>query len=310
MAFTHTFGQISPIIPYIFTAPFYFAREIELGVMTQTAGAFGHVASALNFFVNYYTYLAGFKSVVDRLNSFDVAIDQAEALSNAGPARVARASDIPRIDLEDVDLFLPDGRRIVETKHLVLAEGENVALSGPSGSGKSTLFRAIAGIWPFGEGRIHIPAGIRVMVVPAKAYIPISTLRAAVTYPAVPGTYLDDDIRRALVDAHLGDLVNELDREEVWSQRLSSGEQQRVALARALLMRPDWLFLDESTSTVDEKLEAELYAMLARRLPKTTIMSIGHRSAVVRLHQRHLEMCPEGDHSTLRDTGRVLAPAE
>ena len=133
----------------------------------------------------------------------------------------------------------------METKHLVLAEGENVALSGPSGSGKSTLFRAIAGIWPFGEGRIHIPAGIRVMVVPAKPYIPISTLRAAVTYPAVPGTYSDDDIRRALVDAHLGDLVNELDREEVWSQRLSSGEQQRVALARALLMRPDWLFLDE-----------------------------------------------------------------
>ena len=140
--------------------------------------------------------------------------------------------------------------------------------------------------------------------------IPISTLRAAVTYPAVPGTYSDDDIRRALVDAHLGDLVNELDREEVWSQRLSSGEQQRVALARALLMRPDWLFLDESTSAVDEKLEAELYAVLARRLPKTTIMSIGHRSAVVRLHQRHIEMCPEGDHFTLYDTARVMAPAE
>ena len=309
-AFTHTFGQISPIIPYIFTAPFYFARKIELGVMTQTAGAFGHVANALTFFVNYYTYLAGFKSVVDRLNSFDMAIDQAEVLSKSGPARVARASDTPRIDLEDVDLFLPDGKLIVDTKHLVLAEGENVALSGPSGSGKSTLFRAIAGIWPFGEGRIHIPAGIRVMVVPAKPYIPISTLRAAVTYPAVPGTYSDDDIRRALLDANLGDLVNELDREELWSQRLSSGEQQRVALARALLMRPDWLFLDESTSAVDEKLEAELYTVLARRLPTTTIMSIGHRSAVVKLHQRHLEMCPEGDHSTLRDTARVVAPAE
>ena len=94
-AFTHTFGQISPIIPYIFTAPFYFARKIELGVMTQTAGAFGHVANALTFFVNYYTYLAGFKSVVDRLNSFDLAIDQAEALSKSGPARVARASDTP-----------------------------------------------------------------------------------------------------------------------------------------------------------------------------------------------------------------------
>ena len=237
-AFTHTFGQISPIIPYIFTAPFYFARKIELGVMTQTAGAFGHLAGALTFFVNYYTYLAGFKSVVDRLTSFDAAIDQAQALSDAGPKRIASIGGTPRIDLEDVDLFLPGGRRTVETKHLVLAEGESVVLSGPSGSGKSTLFRAIAGIWPFGAGGIRSPAGIRIMVVPAKPYIPISTLRAAVTYPGVPGTYSDDDIRRAFTDAHLGDLVSELNREEVWSQRLSSGEQQRVALARALLMSP------------------------------------------------------------------------
>jgi len=306
-AFTQTFGQLSPIIPFIFTAPFYFARKIELGVMTQTAGAFAQVANALTFFVNYYAYLAGFKSVVDRLNSFDVAIDQAQALSGAGPARVANAGGTPRIDLEDVDLFLPDGRRIVETKHLVLAGGQSVALSGPSGSGKSTLFRAISGIWPYGEGRICSPEGIHVMVVPPKPYIPISTLRAAVTYPALLGRYSDDDIRRALVDAHLSDLVDQIDREDVWSQRLSSGEQQRLALARALLMRPDWLFLDESTSAVDEKLEAELYAALAQRLPKTTIVSIGHRSAVVRLHQRHLEMRPEDGHFALRDAAKVAA---
>src|SRR6516225_3896270 len=122
-AFTHVFGQLSPIIPYIFTAPFYFARKIELGVMTQTAGAFGHVASALTFFIHYYTYLAGFKSVVDRLSSFDAAIDQAEALSDAGPKR-ASVDSTPRIDLENIDLSLPDGRCAVETKHLVLAEGE------------------------------------------------------------------------------------------------------------------------------------------------------------------------------------------
>jgi putative ATP-binding cassette transporter len=185
--------------------------------------------------------------------------------------------------------------------------GESVVLSGPSGSGKSTLFRAIAGIWPFGAGDIQCPPGIRTMVVPAKPYIPINTLRAAVTYPAVPGAYSDDEIRGALADVQLGNLIDELDREEVWSQRLSSGEQQRVALARALLMRPDWLFLDESTSAVEEKLEAELYAILARRLPKTTIMSIGHRSAVVRLHQRHLEMSAEGDHFTVRDSAEVAA---
>ena len=305
--FTQIFGQISPIIPYIFTAPFYFAGKIELGVMTQTASAFGRVADAMTFFVNYYTYLAGFKSVVDRLNSFDAAIEQAQALSGAGPAHVAAAAGVAAIDLDDIDLALPDARHVLKNKHLELAPHENVALSGRSGSGKSTLFRAIGGIWPFGSGRISAPAGIRTMVVPTKPYIPISTLRSAVTYPAVPGTYSDDDIRDALQAAQLGQLAGELDHEEVWSQRLSSGEQQRLAIARAVLCRPDWLFLDEATCAIDEKLEAELYAMLAQRLPNTTIVSIGHRSAVVGLHRRHIEMSPDGDHFTLRDVPKAEA---
>jgi SbmA/BacA-like family len=157
-AFTHTFGQISPIIPYIFTAPFYFAREIELGVMTQTAGAFGHVASALTFFVNYYTYLAGFKSVVDRLNSFDIAIDQAEALSNAGPARVdhravhtpVQNSEGPFADKPRSQQYLSTGRSklwplkvmswgrnwpILSTKSLInLASGRSPTCGAPSAS--------------------------------------------------------------------------------------------------------------------------------------------------------------------------------
>ena len=305
-AFTQTFGQLSPIIPFIFTAPFYFLGKIELGVMTQTAQAFGRVADSLTFFVNYYTYLAGFKSVVDRLNSFDVAIDQAQALASAGPARVAGPAG-GDIVLDDVALALPDGRNIFDSEHVDFGAGESVLVSGPSGSGKSTLFRAISGLWPYGGGRIARPDRANVMVIPPKPYIPIGTLRSAVSYPAVPGTYRDEDIRAALTDAHLGALAKELDHEEVWSQRLSSGEQQRLALARALLRRPDWLLLDESTSAVEEKLEAELYAMLAKRLPKTTIVSIGHRSTLAPLHRRHLEMSPEGDHFTLRDVAKADA---
>jgi putative ATP-binding cassette transporter len=305
--FTAAFGQISPIIPFIFTAPFYFAGKIALGTMTQTADAFGRVSGALTFFVTYYNSLAGFKSVVDRLNSFDGAIDHAEALAGAGPAHIDAGAGAKDVAFDDVDLKLPDGKRIVDIKHLDLAGGQSVAISGPSGTGKSTLFRAIAGIWPYGGGRISAPQGTHVMVVPPKPYIPIGTLRAAVTYPAVAGTYRDEEIRSALVDADLANLVGEIDHQEVWSQRLSSGEQQRLAVARALLIRPDWLLLDESTSAVEEKLEAELYAMLVRRLPNTTIVSIGHRSTLIPLHQRHLEMAPEGDHYTLRDAAKVEA---
>lgn len=297
-AFTATFGQISPIIPYIFTAPFYFPRKIELGTMTQTADAFGRVSNALTFFVDYYTYLAAFKSVVDRLTSFDAAIDQARALTQSGPARLAARAGSGAIDLDDV--ALPNGAPILEVDRLRLDPSQSVALTGASGSGKSTLFRAMAGIWPFGRGRILKPADTAVMVIPAKPYIPIGPLRAAISYPAVAGTYDDENIRAALLAARIGELANDLDREEVWSQRLSSGEQQRLALTRALLLRPDWLLLDEATSAVPESLEAELYAMLAQWLPHTTILSIGHRSTIVALHHRHLETTREGDHFRLR----------
>jgi vitamin B12/bleomycin/antimicrobial peptide transport system ATP-binding/permease protein len=308
LAFTQTFGQISGIIPSVLTAPFFFAGTIQLGDMTQTTDAFSKVSDALTFFIDYYTQLANFKSVVDRLSSFDDAIEQACALEAAGPERSpAPAVARQEIGLEKLDIALPDGRHIVSAKDLAFARGENVLLTGPSGSGKSTLFRTISGIWPYGEGRIRIPEGATVMVVPQKPYIPIATLRAAVTYPAEPGTYGDDAIVTALRDARLGGLVDQLDREDVWSQRLSGGEQQRIALARALLMRPDWLFLDESTSALDENLEAEMYTALAEHLPKTTVISIGHRSTLAAFHRRRLDMTPEGDHFTPRDVARIAA---
>jgi vitamin B12/bleomycin/antimicrobial peptide transport system ATP-binding/permease protein len=306
LSFTATFRQLSPIIPFIFTAPFYFAGTIALGIMTQTAGAFSQVESALTIFVSYYNSLAGFKSVVDRLTSFDDAIEKAKALGSMGPKRVAAGG--VGTALEDVHIALPDGTRIVETERLALPLGESALLAGPSGSGKSTLFRAISGIWPYGEGSIHIPDGASVMVVPQKPYIPMGTLRTAITYPKPSDAYSDEKVRQALVDVRLGNLLACVDREEIWSQRLSGGEQQRVALARALLTQPDWLFLDESTSALDEKLEAELYKMLATRLPKTTLVSIGHRSTLGAFHARRIDMTEtESGRFTPRDVPAAAA---
>jgi putative ATP-binding cassette transporter len=302
LAFTALYGQISPIIPYIFAAPFYFAGTIQLGVMTQTAQAFGRVESALNFFVNYYASLANFKSVVDRLTSFVGAIERAKTLATTGPNCEPAPAGATAVAIEDLDIALPDGRHIIAADRLAFAAGESALVSGPSGSGKSTLFRSLSGIWPFGEGCIHVPDGAVVMVMPQKPYIPIGTLRAAVSYPAAPDAYKDQDIRQALGDAQIGFLADQLDREDMWSQRLSGGEQQRLAIARALLERPGWLFMDEATSALDEKLEAALYRMLKQRLPNTTIISIGHRSTLTAFHARHIHMV-EGTvgQFTLRD---------
>jgi len=291
-AFTASYGQLSPIIPFVVAAPFYFAGKITLGIMTQTARAFGSVNEALTFFVTYYVSLADFKSVLDRLTSFDLAIENAKTPGFSPHAGANTPAARKHLDIEALTVRLPAGREIVEDASLRLSEAEPALLTGPSGSGKSTLFRAISGIWPYADGAITLPADARILLLPQKPYIPIGTLRTAVTYPESPDRYDDAAIAGALRAAKLGDFIGELDVEGIWQQRLSGGEQQRLAIARAILARPDWLFLDEATSSMDEAMEVEIYETLAKTLPETTIVSIGHHASLAQFHKRRLEMRP------------------
>jgi vitamin B12/bleomycin/antimicrobial peptide transport system ATP-binding/permease protein len=294
VAFTSFFSQFSQVIPYIVTAPFYFTGKIALGIMTQTADAFNNVNSALTIVVNYYVYMADFKAVLDRLTSFDEAIERAQAL-NTMPG-FAKATGEPSGDLKlgDVTARLPNGQEIVKEANLQLSAEEPLLLTGPSGSGKSTLFRVVSGIWPFGQGVIEVPAGARVMLLPQKPYIPIGTLRAALSYPEAPDHFDDAALQSVLETALLPELISQLDVEEMWSQRLSGGELQRLAIARALLVKPDWLFLDEATTAMDEAMEAKIYKALSEKLPQTAIVSIGHRGTLQQFHKRRLEMNPAG----------------
>jgi len=290
LTFTTSYFQANAVIPYIIVAPYFFLGKITLGQMTQTAGAFGRVESALAFFIARYQSLATYKAVVERLTTFRLAIDEARELGTK-PPRIERTVHSGRdLVLHDLLLCLPDGREIVRVDRLRIEAHTTTLLSGPSGSGKSTLFRAISGIWPYGRGTIERPADATVMLLPQRPYLPSGTLRTAVTYPAAAGTYGDTAVREALELACLATLACEIDSEDNWPQRLSGGEQQRLAIARAILDKPDWLFLDEATSALDEELEAEIYRILREVLPNTTIVSIGHRSTLIALHRRHIEM--------------------
>jgi putative ATP-binding cassette transporter len=302
-AFTASYSQISPFIPYIVAAPFYFAGKITLGIMTQTARAFGNVNESLTFFVTYYVSLAEFKSVLDRLISFDAALEAAHSYGSGLRHGTEVLNTGKNIDIAAFTLELPGGRAIVQSSDLHFSANQPVLLTGPSGSGKSTLFRAISGIWPFGKGTVTLPANCKVMLLPQKPYLPNGTLKAAITYPSQPGNFHDDEIRDVLTAAQLDHFVDNLDVEDIWSQRLSGGEQQRLSLARALLAKPDWLFLDEATAAMEETMEAKLYQTLADKLPGTTIISIGHRSSLVQFHKRYLAMRPA-------DTTGLFTPSE
>jgi putative ATP-binding cassette transporter len=287
-AFTSLYGQISPIIPYVFAAPFYFSGKIALGVMTQTASAFGHVEGALTFFINYYTSLAGFGAVLERLSGFDAAIEAAQA---PGGFKVVHA-ETP--GLRGANIALPDGRILLNKVDLVLRKGRNLLVTGPSGVGKSTLFRAMSGLWPFGSGEVDLPTD-KMLLLPQKPYLPIGPLRDAAAYPAEPEKYGDEAIKAALIDARLAHLADQLDVSDNWGQRLSGGEQQRLAIARALLAKPEWLMLDEATAALDEETEAGIYKMLAERLPQTTLVSIGHRSTLNAWHPGRAQAQSDGE---------------
>jgi len=300
-AFTQSYAQAAVIIPFALVSPAYFANKIPLGALTQTAEAFGQVQDALSFFVTAYRTMAEWRAVVARLDGFESSIKSAEELA-VDPASIhSVASPKREITLQQLVVKLPNGAPLVAVDHFSLRPGERTLVTGPSGAGKSTLFRAIAGIWPFGDGAIEIPANAALMMLPQRPYLPIGTLHAAVVYPGEDASFSADRIREVLRDVGLPQFTARLEEEAHWNRMLSLGEQQRLGLARALLHAPDYLFLDEATASLDEPSEAALYRLVAEQLPATTIVSIGHRSTLDAFHQRNVTMVRYGDRFTLKD---------
>lgn len=270
------------VFPYIVAAPRFFSGQIPLGGLSQTAAAFSRVHHALSWFVNSYSELARWRAEVARLATFSAAVAAARAEINQSVIR--EEGDAPTLRLQGLDLALPDGTRLLAGAELELPAGRSVLVSGRSGSGKSTLFRALAGIWPFGAGRVVLPRG-QLLFLPQRTYIPLGSLKYVVCYPDTPDRHDKTAIAAALTDAGLAHLVARLDEDENWALRLSGGEQQRIALARALLARPDWLFLDEATASLDTEAEDSFYRVLREKLPGCTVVSIAHRPTVAAYHE-------------------------
>jgi putative ATP-binding cassette transporter len=285
--FTSFYGQLAIIFPYIVVSPRFFSGAIPLGGIFQTASAFGQVQGSLSWFINAYASFAAWKATVDRLIGFHAALEhvRAEADQIHGE-RIAGSEE--RIALQDLNIQLPQGQPLLADTSIELKPHEDVLVTGPSGVGKSTFFRALAGIWPYWKGRIRLPKGARFLFLPQKPYLPLGSLKHAVSYPDEPQKHSDDETKSALQAVGLQHLAGDLERNENWAQVLSGGEQQRLAFARALLYKPDWLFLDEATASLPDEDQASMYQLLKDRLPSATLVSIGHREALAKFHDRRL----------------------
>ncbi len=297
------YAQVSIVFPYAVVSPAYFAGSIQLGGLMQTASAFSSVQGALSFFVSstVYRQLAEWRAVIARLAGFQGAVEAGRAVAVSPPVvEVVKGAANAGVQIDDVAVNLPNGKPLVAGDGVSIPPGDRVLVTGPSGSGKSTLFRAIAGIWPFGHGRIVVPSGARMMMLPQRPYFPVGTLTAAVTYPAETGAFSAEQVAEAVRAVGLPTLAGRLDEDAHWNRMLSRGEQQRLSIARALLQAPDYLFLDEATASLDEASEAALYKLLRARLPNTALVSIGHRSTLNAFHRRRLSFERDGERHNVK----------
>lgn len=278
------YTQLSAYVPYIVAAPQYFAGAFQMGEIMQTVQAFGGVRVALSWFIFNYSSLAEWKATVDRLIQFENAIRKSERQKNF----TVKESDEEKLLLKDIELILPDGKKLAYIPKLEIKKGEHVALSGPSNAGKSTLLYTIKGLWGYGKGTIEKPKG-KAIFLSQNPYLPIGTIAQVLTYPDEKLKLQDKDVLHALEKVKLDHLKEKIHEFNNWELILSGGEQQRLALARIWVQNPDWVYMDESLSATDIECRNEILKNIEKDFPNITIFAIHHDEKVNPFYDRDLK---------------------
>ncbi|MEI6697507.1 MAG: ABC transporter ATP-binding protein/permease [Mycobacteriaceae bacterium] len=302
LGWNQAISQIINPLPLIVQAQRLFRGQITFGDVTQSAAAFSNVHDSLSFFRSVYDSFASYRATIIRLDGLVEANDQARQM----PRLIAAESPDGALEFDDLEVRNPAGRQLLEPLDLRLEPGDSLMITGPSGAGKTTLLRSIARLWPYASGTVRQPGGDRdAMFLSQVPYLPLGDLRSVLCYPDDAADIGDEKLIAALDEVSLGHLGTRLNEDIDWSKTLSPGEQQRVAFARVLLQEPAVIFLDESTSALDEGQEFTLYRLLRTRLPKTIMVSVTHRNTVKKHHNRHLRLLGDGGWEVDREPAQV-----
>lgn len=288
--FTAGYNQISVVLPLLAVIPNYFNKVFKLGGLMQAIRAFTQIQEALSFFVNAYPQIAQWRAVVQRLLTFLNHISEVENHAVTENKFVYKTQAANSIRVKNLSIYTPHGELLLENISQEFAHGKNYLITGPSGIGKSTFIRVIAGIWPYGSGEICLPENKKIMYLPQRTYMPIGSLKEALLFPEKVPNLSHDDLVKILRDCDLPELAGRLDDVSMWSEQLSPGELQRVSFARVLIHKPDWVFLDESTSALDLPHEEHLYRLIKTLLPNCSLVSVGHQPSVEVFHDYQVNL--------------------
>jgi vitamin B12/bleomycin/antimicrobial peptide transport system ATP-binding/permease protein len=290
LGWNRSISQIVDPLPTVVQAPRMFAGEIDFGDVTQSSSAFRQLHDSLSWFRAVYDSFANYRAAILRLDGLVTVNEQAREL----PTLTALPSGDGSLELDDVEVRTPQGVRLVDPLDVRLDSGESLVITGGSGCGKTTLLRSLAQLWPFTSGTVRSPAE-GTMFLSQMPYLPLGDLRTVISYPAAAGEFDDAAIQVALDTVALGHLSSRLDEVADWAKVLSPGEQQRIAFARVLLAKPKVVFLDESTSALDEGQEFALYRALRTGLPDCIVVSVSHRPSLEQHHDQRLELLGGGE---------------
>ena len=302
LGFSQTiYAQVGIIFPVIVAVPRYFSGQITFGAIMQVLRAFGELRESLSWFIDNYSTWAELRGSSTRIFNLDKDLNRVDQLHAQSNLHVA-VNNVCGVALTHATLARPqkteDGR-LSELPQVVdldwqITQGERWLVTGASGSGKSTILRAVAHLWPFGQGHIDVPSKGKMLFLPQKPYMPIGSLREALSYPDAPERFNEAAYETALEMAQLSHLKTRLDEHNNWSWLLSGGEQQRLSFARLFLQRPQYVFLDEATSALDEENEKTLYQTMLAFLPDMTLVSVSHHPQLTQFHHKRLHLEQDG----------------
>ncbi len=298
---TAGYGWLTIVAPILVAAPVYFAGNLSFGGLMVVVGAFNQVQNSLRWFIDNFPGIADWRATLLRIASFRSAVVATDILHHV-ESRIEFAEGKPgEVRFDKLEIASPTGCTMLKETQVEIKAGERVLIVGDSGNGKTLLFRTLAGLWPWGDGRIAWPKGEAVLYMPRTPYLPAGTLREVMAYPSAVDSFDAAEYPVALKRAGLDNLVGKLDMQKRWDKKLSEDEQQALAFARVRLQKPDWLLIDEVLDSIEDTTHERVVDMLAKDLKQTGVIHIGRREAHDHVFNRVLHL--------VKDPGiRNLAP--
>jgi vitamin B12/bleomycin/antimicrobial peptide transport system ATP-binding/permease protein len=297
---TAGYGWFAIVAPILVAAPGFFGGGLTLGGLMVVVGAFTQVQQALRWFVDNFNTIADWLATLRRVASFRRALVEMDKLGHEiGRIEFEQSGD-GMAAFDDLSVVSPAGCAALGDTHIKIARGERVLIVGEAGAGLTTLFRAIAGLWPWGSGRISLPMSDGFTFMPQRSYMPPGALRETLAYPSPATTFADESLVAACNRVGLGHLSSQLDRNANWDNELAGDELQRLAFARLLLHRPGWICVNEAVDSLDESDRKEILTIFDKELAGATVISLGRRDLRDGFSTRvlHLVKVPEGPRLT------------